>query len=55
MQKINETESVGALNAAGSGSVDGIGVGEKGEPGSPKKKLRTLFPLETKPKPESES
>lgn len=39
--------SVGAFNAAGSGSVDGIGVGPKGEPGvtPKKKKLRVLFPI----------
>lgn len=39
--------STGALNAAGSGSVDGIGVGPKGEPGvyPKKKKLRVLFPI----------
>lgn len=42
-----DTASVGALNAAGSGSVDGIGVGPKGEPGvtPKKKKLRVLFPI----------
>lgn len=44
---LGETDSVGPMNAAGSGSVEGIGVGPKGEPGvSPKKKkLRLLFPM----------
>lgn len=42
-----DTASVGAMNAAGSGSIDGIGVGPKGEPGvyPKKKKLRVLFPM----------
>ncbi len=42
-----DSASVGAFNAAGSGSVDGIGVGPKGEPGVKlkKKKLRVLFPI----------
>lgn len=35
------------LNNVGSGSIEGIGVGPKGEPGVPKKgkKLRVLFPM----------
>jgi hypothetical protein len=42
-----DTTSTGAFNAAGSGAVDGIGVGPKGEPGvyPKKKKLRQLFPI----------
>lgn len=42
-----DTASQGAFNAAGSGGVDGIGVGPKGEPGvnTNKRKLRVLFPL----------
>jgi hypothetical protein len=47
-KKIEEDmASVGAFNAAGSGAVDGIGVGPKGEPGvyPKKKKLRQLFPM----------
>lgn len=47
-KKIEEdTTSVGAMNGAGSGAIDGIGVGPKGEPGvyPKKKKLRQLFPL----------
>lgn len=48
VKKIKEdTASTGAFNAAGSGGVDGIGVGPKGEPGvyPKKKKLRVLFPM----------
>ena len=35
------------LNNVGSGSIEGIGVGPKGEPGvhPRKKKLRVLFPM----------
>lgn len=35
------------LNNVGSGSIEGIGVGPKGEPGvhPKKKKLRVLFPM----------
>lgn len=47
-KKIKEdTASTGAMNAAGGGSIDGIGVGPKGEPGvyPKKKKLRVLFPM----------
>jgi hypothetical protein len=35
------------LNNVGTGSIDGIGVGPKGEPGvhPKKKKLRVLFPM----------
>lgn len=41
---INETESGMAANAAGTGAVEGIGVGPKGEPGVyPKKKLRAII------------
>ena len=43
-KQIKETESTGAMNAAGSGGVAGIGVGPQGEPGIyPKKKLRSLL------------
>lgn len=47
MRKKVKEDSVGPMNAAGSGSIDGIGVGPKGEPGvQPKKKrLRVLFPM----------
>jgi len=50
MVKVKE-DSAGAFsaapNAAGSGGVEGIGVGPKGEPGvyPKKKKLRVLFPM----------
>jgi hypothetical protein len=47
-EKIKEdVASTGAFNAAGGGGVDGIGVGQKGEPGvnPKKKKLRVLFPI----------
>ena len=47
VKKIKEDmAAAGAFNAAGSGGVDGIGVGPKGEPGvyPKKKKLRVLFP-----------
>jgi hypothetical protein len=39
--------STGAFNSAGSGGVDGIGVGPKGEPGvyPKKKKLRIIAPM----------
>lgn len=44
-----DAASVGAFNAAGSGSVAGIGIppGPQGEPGvyPKKKKLRVLFPM----------
>lgn len=41
---IHETESAMAANAAGTGGVEGIGVGPKGEPGVHlKKKLRTII------------
>jgi hypothetical protein len=33
------------LNNVGSGGIEGIGVGPKGEPGIKKKKLRSLFPM----------
>lgn len=40
--------AAGATNAAGSGSVEGIGVGPKGEPGVyPKKKLRSVVMTKT--------
>lgn len=48
MAKIKEeTASVVPANAAGTGGVEGIGVGPRGEPGVPtkKKKLRILFPM----------
>jgi hypothetical protein len=47
-EKLKEdVASTGAFNAAGGGGVDGIGVGQKGEPGvyPKKKKLRVLFPI----------
>lgn len=47
-KKVKEdVSSTGAMNAAGGGSIDGIGVGPKGEPGvyPKKKKLRVLFPM----------
>lgn len=47
VKKLKEdTATTGAFNGAGSGSIDGIGVGPKGEPGvyPKKKKLRVLFP-----------
>ncbi len=33
------------LNNVGSGGIEGIGVGPKGEPGIKKKSLRSLFPM----------
>ena len=54
MRKLKEdTISPVASNSIGSGGVDGIGVGLRGEPGikKNKKKLRTLFPM-IKRKPE---
>lgn len=48
MDKLKEDlQSSVPLNNVGSGSVDGIGVGPKGEPGinRGKKKLRVLFPM----------
>lgn len=42
-KKLNETESGGAFNAAGSGSIAGIGVGPQGEPGiKRRKRLRDI-------------
>lgn len=45
--KKEETVSNVPTNNAGSGNVDGIGVGPRGEPGikPKKKKLRVLFPI----------
>lgn len=44
--KKEETASTVPTNNAGTGSVDGIGVGPRGEPGGIKpKKLRVLFPM----------
>jgi len=42
-----DLQSPAPLNNVGSGSIEGIGVGPKGEPGiySKKKKLRALFPM----------
>lgn len=54
MKRVTEdTASIGALNNAGAGSVDGIGVGPKGEPGvyPKKKRLRQLFPMMKRVKP----
>jgi hypothetical protein len=48
MRKIKEDiQSSVPLNNVGSGSIEGIGVGPKGEPGlsSKSKKLRILFPM----------
>lgn len=48
MTKVEEDlQSSVPLNNVGSGGVDGIGVGPKGEPGvyPKKKKLRVLFPM----------
>lgn len=45
--KKEETASTVPTNNAGTGNVDGIGVGPRGEPGikPKKKKLRVLFPM----------
>lgn len=48
MNKVKEDlQSPVPLNNVGSGSIEGIGVGPKGEPGvhPKKKKLRSLFPM----------
>lgn len=48
MDKVKEDlQSPVPLNNVGSGSIEGIGVGPKGEPGvyPKKKKLRALFPM----------
>ena len=48
MTKVEEDlQSSVPLNNVGSGSIDGIGVGPKGEPGvkPKKKKLRVLCPM----------
>lgn len=48
MTKVKEDlQSSVPLNNVGSGSIEGIGVGPKGEPGvhPKKKKLRALFPM----------
>lgn len=56
MKQINETESVVATNSSAGGAIDGIGVGDKGEPGVlPKKKkpvvnFITFSSMKTKPK-----
>lgn len=43
-KKLSEMVSAVATNNAGSGKIDGIGVGEKGEPGVRKKKpLRAVI------------
>ena len=49
MYKVKE-EAEGATNNAGGGSIDGIGVGERGEPGFYKKKrpLRSIPMLRRK-------
>lgn len=39
-------------NNAGSGNIDGIGIGPKGEPGVKKKKLRNLLLTVIKRKPQ---
>lgn len=46
-KKLNETDSGGAFNAAGSGSIAGIGVGPQGEPGVKRKKLRNIILTKT--------
>lgn len=43
--KKEETASTVPTNNAGTGNVDGIGVGPRGEPGIKPKKLRVLFPM----------
>lgn len=43
--KIKEETQPVPVNNVGSGSVEGIGIGPKGEPGVKRKKLRQLFPL----------
>ena len=40
--EINETESAVPANCAGSGAVEGIGVGPHGEPGVNKKKKKLV-------------
>lgn len=48
MDRVKEDlQSPVPLNNVGSGSIEGIGVGPKGEPGvhPKKKKLRVLFPM----------
>lgn len=47
VKKLNESESGGAFNAAGSGGIAGIGVGPDGEPGVKRKKLRTILMTKT--------
>lgn len=49
MAKLDETIGVMAVNNAGGGAIDGIGVGPRGEPGVKNKKrpLRAVVP--TKP------
>jgi hypothetical protein len=46
---IKEDGSTGAVNCAGSGGIEGIGVGPKGEPGVSKKhkKLRQIVMTKT--------
>jgi hypothetical protein len=48
MYKVKE-EAEGAMNNAGGGSIDGIGVGERGEPGFYKKKKPLRSMLRRKP------
>jgi hypothetical protein len=48
MSKLKEDlQSSVPLNNVGSGGIEGIGVGPRGEPGVPRKgkKLRVLFPM----------
>jgi len=39
------------VNNAGAGNIDGIGVGQKGEPGVKRKKLRQILLATVKRKP----
>lgn len=57
MLKIKEDTSAVPTNSAGTGNIDGIGVGPRGEPGVRKsgKKLRELFPIIKRKPPEASS
>ena len=43
MQDIKEEDGGAPTNVAGGGQIDGIGVGAKGEPGVPKKRMKKLI------------
>ncbi len=53
VEDVGTTSAVPA-NSAGSGAIDGIGVGVRGEPGvkKNKKRLRQLFPIIKRKPPE---